>query len=55
MINVFAVDDDVSILELYKLFFEFKGFSIIDTARDGMEAIEKFKKFVYKPDVILMD
>ncbi len=53
--KVFIVDDDVSIIKLYKKFLEFKGFNIIDTARDGMEAIDKFKKFEHKPDVILMD
>ncbi|MFX1567562.1 MAG: response regulator [Promethearchaeota archaeon] len=49
------VDDDESLLKLCTQFLEFKGFNIIDSAKDGIEAIKKYKNFEYKPDIIIMD
>lgn len=31
------------------------GYEIIDTAINGDEAVEKFKSFLNKPDIIIMD
>ena len=35
VIKTFVVDDDISILELYKKVFEILGFIVIDTAKNG--------------------
>jgi two-component system chemotaxis response regulator CheY len=55
MNRVFIVDDDDSILKLYTQFLEFKGFNIIDNARNGIEALNKYIGFKIKPDLIIMD
>ena len=54
-INIFIIDDDVSILNLYSKFIEFLGHNIVDYANNGEEAIAKFQKFRIKPDLIIMD
>jgi len=55
MNKVFIVDDDDSILKLYKQFLEFKGFNVIDYAKNGNEAVNKYMRFKIKPDLIIMD
>lgn len=54
-INIFIVDDDISVLEFYKKICEILDLKIIDKARNGQEAINKFQKFITKPDLIVMD
>ena len=54
-IKTFVVDDDSLILELYKKVFEIFGFTVVDTAKNGKEAVIKFQKFIIKPDLIIMD
>lgn len=49
------VDDELSILELYKLLFTSIGFKIVGMAKNGKEAVEMYKSFPNKPDVIIMD
>ena len=53
--KTFVVDDDISILELYTNILEIFGFTVVDTAQNGQEAVIKFKKFIIKPDLIIMD
>ena len=53
--RIFIVDDDTPIIKLYKQFLEYKGFNVIDTARDGIEAVDKYLRFENKPDLIIMD
>ena len=55
MNKIFIVDDDDSILKLYKQFLEFKGFIVIDYAKNGIEAVDKYLSFQNKPDLIIMD
>ena len=55
IINVFIVDDDIFVLELYKKICGILGLNIIDIAKDGEEAVSKFRKFITKPDLIVMD
>ena len=55
MVKVFIVDDDQSLQRLYILILEEAGFEIIDTALNGKVAVEKYKSFNEKPDIILMD
>ena len=53
---IFIVDDDPSLVELYKIIIEDSGkYAVLDAATNGEEAIEKFKGFNEKPDLILMD
>ena len=55
MIKIFIVDDDQSLLRLYGLILKEAGFEVIGTAINGKMAVEKYKKFDEKPDLILMD
>ncbi len=55
MPTVFIVEDDKSIQLLYKKFLNLHGFEVMGTANNGEEAVEKFKNFSKKPDIILMD
>jgi DNA-binding NtrC family response regulator len=53
--SIFIVEDDRSILTLYEKFLKLQGFNVVGTANNGAEAVEKFKRFELKPDLILMD
>ncbi len=55
MITIFIVDDDDDICKLYKKLLLKRGYSVIDTAQNGEEAILKYRSFPIKPDVVLMD
>jgi two-component system chemotaxis response regulator CheY len=55
MIKIFIVDDDQSLQRLYSLILKEAGFSIIGTAINGKDAVEKYNNLNEKPDVILMD
>ncbi|MFW9971348.1 MAG: response regulator [Candidatus Odinarchaeota archaeon] len=55
MVKIFIVDDDESLQRLYYLILKEAGYEIIETASNGKDAIEKYKKLNVKPDVILMD
>ncbi len=52
MEKVLCVDDDLSLLELYRDEFSEEGYQVI-LARDGKEALSKFEK--EKPHVVVMD
>jgi len=54
-INIFIVDDDISVLEFYRKYCEILGINIIDNAQNGEEAVIKFQKFNSKPDLVVMD
>ena len=49
------MDDDITVLELYKKTCGILGLEIIDIAKNGEEAVSKFQKFITKPDLIVMD
>ena len=55
MITIFIVDDDPEICKLYKKLSLLRGYSVIDIAQNGEEAVMKYKSFPIKPDIILMD
>jgi len=55
MVSVFIVEDDLSLQKLYEMMLTTFGFEVVDKASNGKEAIEKFKFFSPKPDIILMD
>ncbi len=53
--TVLIVDDDTDILFLYQKMLECIGVEVVGTALDGEEAVQIFKSFQRKPDIILMD
>jgi len=53
--RIFIVEDDDSLRNLYRIALKLKGHNVIGTASDGNEAVDMFKNFSKKPDVILMD
>jgi len=50
--RILLVDDEESIQLLYREEFEEEGYTV-DSARDGAEALEKFKE--NPPDLVLLD
>ena len=55
MVTVLVVEDDDSLRNLYRIALTLKGHDVIGTAGDGKEAVDMFKNFSIKPDIILMD
>ena len=55
MFSVFIVDDEPILQRLYSMVVESAGFKVIGRASDGREALDKFKKFLKAPNIILMD
>lgn len=53
--KIFIVDDDRAILRLYKMILGQKGIKDVAFAHNGKEAIEKYKSFRGKPNIIIMD
>ncbi|MHA1335665.1 MAG: response regulator transcription factor [Promethearchaeota archaeon] len=49
------MEDNHSLLKLFKLIFEQVNYEIIGTASNGLDAIEEYKLFIDKPDVVLLD
>ncbi|MFX1239450.1 MAG: response regulator [Promethearchaeota archaeon] len=49
------MEDDLSLQKLYRMLFASKDYEIIDFANNGVEAVEKYKKFREKPEIIIMD
>jgi CheY-like chemotaxis protein len=52
MARILAVDDDLSILEIYKEIFAGAGFEIA-TAEDAVSAVTRYQDF--KPDLLVLD
>ncbi len=50
--KVLVVDDEKNILESVKMVLNYEKYNV-QAAKDGMEAIEQFKKFL--PDIVLLD
>jgi len=55
LVTVLVVEDDDSLRNLYRIALKLKGHDVIGTAGDGKEAVDMFKNFSIKPDIILMD
>lgn len=55
MIELFLVDNEISLLKVMKRFLEKKGFEVIHIAKNGQEAIEKYKKSIKKPDDMIIE
>ncbi len=50
--KVLIVDDEKNILESVKMVLNYEQYNV-QAARDGIEAIDLFKKFL--PDIVLLD
>ena len=55
MARVLIVEDDDSLRNLYQIALKLKGHEVIGTAGDGNEAVDMYRNFSIKPDIILMD
>jgi len=55
MIRIFIVEDDSSLRMLYEKALSLKGYNVLDSARDGQEAVQMYNAFKDKPDIIIMD
>jgi len=55
LVSIFIVEDDESLLNLYKKALSLNGHEVIASAKDGEEAINTYKNLNKKPDIILMD
>ena len=52
MANIFIVEDDDSLRNLFRVALILKGHNVIGTASDGDEAVEMYKNFSTKPDIM---
>ena len=55
MASILIVDDEENLHTIYRTLFSLKGHSVVASAHDGLEALERFSKLRTKPDVIIMD
>ena len=55
IISIFIVEDDRSLRSLYEKALKLNGYKVIASAENGLDAVNKFKNFSEKPDIILMD
>ncbi|MHA2339194.1 MAG: response regulator [Candidatus Hodarchaeales archaeon] len=55
MTNFFVVEDDAKLKDLYCRILKKQGYSILETADDGEEAIKKYMQAEKKPDIIIID
>ena len=53
--QIFLVDDEEFIIELYRDLLEAKGHTVIGVASDGDEAVRKYKDFGKKTVIVIMD
>jgi two-component system chemotaxis response regulator CheY len=55
IIKIFIVEDDRSLRSLYEKALNLNGYKVIASAENGVDAVNIFKNFSQKPDIILMD
>ena len=53
--SVFIVEDELTLQLLYKKALNLAGLTVAGTAKDGREAVDKFRSFSIKPRVVIMD
>lgn len=53
--KVFIVEDEPELIDYYVEALELGGHQVLDFARNGAEAVEKFARLTTRPDVIIMD
>lgn len=55
MVSVLIVEDDCHVQDLLVRILLIRGFKVVGTAFNGLEAVDVFKNMILKPDIILMD
>jgi len=53
MSSLVVIDDNVDTLESITDYLKLKGFDVLGCGRNGLEAVELYKKF--RPDIVLLD
>ncbi|TXT62952.1 MAG: Signal transduction response regulator [Promethearchaeota archaeon] len=53
--KILICDDDHTVLKLYRMILEQKGFKELELAQNGKEAINKYEEAVEKPTIVIMD
>jgi len=53
--KILIVEDDIFLVELYRMVLEHAGFEIVGSATNGAIAIDWIEKSHEKPDIVLMD
>ena len=55
MVTILIVEDDPSLRLMYEKMLKISGYDVVNIAKNGEEAINLYKSFSVKPDIILMD
>jgi len=53
--KILIVEDDIFLVELYRMVLEHAGFEIVGSATNGAIALDWIDKNHIKPDIVLMD
>ena len=53
--NLFIIEDDIGIQELYKQFFKFNDWKIIGKSQNGTEGLNQYFKLAKKPSIVILD
>ena len=55
MTSVFIVEDELELQTLYEMMLKGFSYDVMGKASNGEEAVQMYKNFNNKPDIILMD
>ena len=55
MLSIMIVDDEEMLHDLYGKLLELKGYQVVASAFNGVEAVDMFKDMEERPDLVLMD
>ena len=55
MTKIFIAEDDRDLQRLYELLLSMSGYQVLGFASNGDEAIEMYKSFQEKPDIVILD
>jgi DNA-binding response OmpR family regulator len=53
--NLFIIEDDIGIQELYKEFFTLNDWKIIGKSQNGTEGLNEYFKIAKKPSIVILD
>ncbi len=55
MLSIMIVDDEEMLHDLYGKLLELKGYQVVASAFNGVEAVDMFRDMEKRPDLVLMD
>ncbi|UCC92230.1 MAG: response regulator [Thermoplasmata archaeon] len=55
MLSIMIVDDEDMLHELYGKLLELKGYQVVASAYNGVEAVDMYRDMAERPDLVLMD